>query len=218
MPHKKENSLWFFWILSQVQSYWFLKKKKRKAWTKGLFVSFRMPFCITAYLKASYIPDVLNWPGTPPSPSPPAPPPPAPLTLQPLSFHSHHFTEALKKRQYPKAIKDLKWVGIAFIKDFRPHRSLSQHAMSSLYPFTPIRGNKAHSNDKDGNHKREKTVLSCESYHSSSRLSTCVRGNLSVSLIFNDTSSWLLSGTCDILSAVLTSYYHDKGLWFPLRL
>lgn len=40
-------------------------RKKEKVWTKGLFVSFRMPFCITAYLKASYIPDVLDWPRTP---------------------------------------------------------------------------------------------------------------------------------------------------------
>lgn len=78
--------------------------KKEKVWTKGLFVSFRMPFCITAYLKASYIPDVLDWPRTPPPPLPHTHTQPAtrtpdssvPLLPQP-SFHRSSEKQAISQ-------------------------------------------------------------------------------------------------------------------------
>lgn len=54
----------------------------------------------------------------------------------------------------------------------------------------PSKRNKPYSNNKDGNHKREETVLSWLGEQRSSHL----RCNLSVSLTFNGTSSWLLSG------------------------
>lgn len=103
---KKKIVCGSFWILSQVQSYWFLKKKK--AWTKGLFVSFRMPFCITAYLKASYIPDVQNWPGTPPHPPTRTTDSSAPLLPQPWLHRSP------EKQAISKTIKDPKWKDVAF--------------------------------------------------------------------------------------------------------
>lgn len=77
-----EPSLRLLRILSWAESYWFLKKAR----TKGLFVSFRKAFCITAQLKASYIPDVLNWPGpnslaTPSDTHLPTYSPPSPFTI-----------------------------------------------------------------------------------------------------------------------------------------
>lgn len=104
---------------------------KKTAWTEGLFVSFRMPFCITAYLKGSYIPDVLNWPRT-------RPPPhtrrlsQTPLTCQPTLLQSLLHRSPEEMGQYPKTIMNPKISRYGFFT-FQAPRRWTKCAFLSTY-------------------------------------------------------------------------------------
>lgn len=97
----------------------------------------------------------------------------------------HPFPNVSKPVKSPKRLGIFKsifsFVGASF---------LSHPLKEKKTKTDPSKRNKPYSNNTDENHKREETVLSWLGEQKSSHL----RCNLSVSLTFNGTSSWLLSG------------------------
>lgn len=147
---KKASSLWLLWILSRVQSYWFLtketkkKKNRRKKKRKlGLKVSLWVSECLSALLHTSR-PHIFQmcWIGQE-DPS------------APLSPHTHtypHHWLSLPSSNISDPLKTPKWIGTTSQKASEPRGSQRALPSAHLWDKTSVlfkKGNKPNSNDKD---------------------------------------------------------------------